>query len=91
MPQNTLSLPARIGLYAGPVPLRIALIWITAASFCALSTLTRIALMAKSYAANQLGVLEMPRVLLAGLGYDVMSVTPTGRREEIWWSSSAAR
>lgn len=73
MPQTTLSLPARIALHAGPVPLRIALVWVTAACYCALSLSTRIALMAKAYAADQLGAPEMPRVALTGLGLDAVT------------------
>ena len=74
MPQTTLSLPRRLApLRLDPIPLRAALIWITAALYCALASATRIALAAKAFLAEQIAVQEMPRLFLTGLAYDAVT------------------
>jgi phosphoglycerol transferase MdoB-like AlkP superfamily enzyme len=52
---------------------RHGLIWVAASIFCAISTATRIALVAKSLAAGQIATGEIPRVLLTGLAYDFVT------------------
>jgi phosphoglycerol transferase MdoB-like AlkP superfamily enzyme len=59
---------------------RAAILWTTAAAYLVVSFITRVALVAKAAAADQLALHEMPRVFLVGLGYDAITslylVTP---------------
>lgn len=73
MPQNALSLPGRTALRFGPANPRTPLMALAAVLYCAVSAATRIALVAKAYAAGELGLPEMPRVVLTGLAYDAVA------------------
>jgi len=53
--------------------LRAALVCISAAAYFTISMLTRLVLMLNAYSANQLSRSEVPRVLLTGLAYDVIT------------------
>lgn len=73
MPDHTLSLPRRLALRFGSANPRTGLIALAAALYCAVSAATRLALAAKAHAAGELGALEIPRALLAGLANDTVA------------------
>ena len=73
MSQAVLSTRSRFSLdQLTPTP-RTALLWRLARLLCVFSLLTRLALIGKACAAAQLSWTEIPRVLLTGLGYDVIA------------------
>ena len=52
---------------------RVRLVWSVAAYCSIIALLTRLALIAKAYAGNQLALSELPRVLLTGIAYDALT------------------
>lgn len=75
MPQAVLSDLPRVSLdlFAPSTP-RTVLLWRLARLFCVLALLTRLALIAKASAAAQVSWAEIPRVLLVGAGYDLVTM-----------------
>lgn len=72
MPEAALPLHRSVFRVA-PLAPRAMLLWLAVTFYFAVSTLTRIALIAKAYAADQVGSAEIPRVLLTGAGYDLLT------------------
>lgn len=74
MPQHAVALPPiPVLVRARSMSLRAGLASISAAAYCTISLLTRLALMLAAYRSGQLSAGEMPRVLLTGFAYDVIT------------------
>src|SRR3954468_19299916 len=58
--------------FAATTP-RARLLWIVAAYCCAISFITRVALIVKAHGADQLAFSELPRVVLTGFAYDAIT------------------
>jgi phosphoglycerol transferase MdoB-like AlkP superfamily enzyme len=71
VPEATLA--RSIVLRHAPASARVRLLYAVAAYYLAISFLTRIALIVKSYGAGQLAWPEMPRVAITGFAYDAVT------------------
>lgn len=73
MPQHTLALPIPPAGRVRAISLRAALVWVTAAAYCTISLLTRLALTLNAYLSSQVSAGEVPRVLVIGFAYDAIT------------------
>jgi phosphoglycerol transferase MdoB-like AlkP superfamily enzyme len=71
--QAALSLFGRGGLRSWRPQGRATLLWLVAAAYIAISFATRLALIARALAVEELGWSEIPRVLAAGFAYDAVT------------------
>ena len=68
------TLPAAVACPQASAPGgRYALAWLGVFVYCAISTLTRIVLSLVALRAGQIGTTELARILLTGLGYDLIT------------------
>ncbi|MGZ8153908.1 MAG: LTA synthase family protein [Burkholderiales bacterium] len=73
MPQATLGFPGRALVRIGRVSPRVMLVWLLALTYATTSLATRLGLLVKALATDQMAFAEVPRVLAAGFAYDFVT------------------